>query len=512
MARAGLTLTVMLGMISMIMTSTMVNVAIPDIMGAFGIGQDQAHWMATGFLAAMTTAMLTSAWLVNRFGARNVFLGAVAVFCMSAVLGQLSPSFFGVVVARIAQGACAGLIQPLAMGSVFLAYPPHERGKAMGWFGMGIVLGPAIGPVLGGVIVDTMSWRYTFGAAVPVIAIAAVLAGIYLPGRDENAERRKFNLPSFVLITAAIFLFLNAITNGHREGWAVDGTFFMLLGSVSAFIIFLVRESQSSTPLINVKLFAYPTFVASAVVAFMFGAGMFGSIYLTPVMVQTVQGFTATKAGFLLLPGSIAAMMMFPIAGRLAQNFPPRNTIVFGLLTFAISCYWLARVDMLAAFWTLAWMIAVGRVGLGLVVPSLNLGAMSSVPRELVPYATSTLNFIRMTGASIGVNALAILLDARIDGYRANLSATQTPDNVKTMEVVGAIADRLEVTALTEIQKTGVALSYLNDVLHLKASELAFHDGFMALVIGFVLASLTTVVLLRHQASVTEAFTKGEKK
>ncbi|MBM85914.1 MAG: MFS transporter, partial [Rhodospirillaceae bacterium] len=410
----GVTVTAMLAMISMIMSSTMVNVAIPDIMGTYGVGQDQAHWVTTGFLSAMTAGMLLNAWLVTNFGPRNVFIGALAFFSMAAFAGQYAPGFMGVVLARFAQGLCAGLIQPLAMSTVFLAYRSDERGKAMGWFGMGIVFGPTIGPVLGGVIIDITHWRFVFAAPVPVMVVAAAMASVYLPGRDDVTARAKFNLCSFVLVTAAIMLLLNGISAGQRDGWETDYVFYLLFGAAGAAIAFLVRETRSDAPLLQLKLFTFWTYVASAAIAFVFGAGMFGSLYIVPVMVQTVQGFTALEAGLMLLPGGIASMLVFPIAGRLAGIIPPVYTIMTGLAAFAFSCLLLADTGMLTAFWTLALTVAFGRVGLGLVIPSLNLSAMAAVPQDLVPYASGTLNFIRMTGAALGVNTLAIILDSRI--------------------------------------------------------------------------------------------------
>jgi MFS transporter, DHA2 family, multidrug resistance protein len=494
----GVTITAMLAMISMIMSSTMVNVAIPDIMGAFGIGQDRAHWISTGFLSAMTAGMLLNAWLVTNFGPRNVFIGALALFSVTAFAGQYAPTFGGIVAARFVQGLCAGLIQPLAMSTVFLAYPPNERGTAMGWFGMGIVFGPTIGPVLGGLIIDAVHWRFVFAAPVPIMFIAAGLASVYMPGRDETTTRASFNVISFLMITAAIMMFLNGISIGQREGWGSTTVFGLLFGSACALTTFLVREVSSTAPLLQLKLFKSRTYVASAVIGFVFGAGMFGSLYIVPVMVQTVQGFTALKAGLMLLPGGLVSMLVFPIAGRLSTLVPPVYTIAFGLTAFGVSCFMLAGTGISTAFWTMAIMVAFGRIGLGLVVPSLNLSAMSAAPRELVPYAAGTLNFIRLTGASIGVSTLALIIDSRIVGHGHTLRATQTAENPVTREMLTAVARRLEVAGLSELERAGAAMVYLKNALLLKSHELAFQDGHLALGALFVVGVATTMLMLRR--------------
>jgi len=216
--------------------------------------------------------------------------------------------------------------------------------------------------------------------------------------------------------------------------------------------------------------------------------------------VQTVQGFTATKAGLMLLPGGMVAMAVFPIAGRLSQSVPPVWTISLGLLVFAVSCLWLTGAEIATGFWTLALLVALGRVGLGLVIPSLNLGAMSSVPRDLVPSAAGTLNFIRMTGAAIGVNALAIIIDGRIATHHLALTATQTSDNLALRELLAMLSDRLARIGVPEGDRHGAALGYVGRLLDLKAHELAFHDGFLVLTAAFGLGLVTTVLLMRGPA------------
>jgi EmrB/QacA subfamily drug resistance transporter len=368
----------------------------------------------------------------------------------------------------------------------------------MGWFGMGIVFGPTIGPVLGGLIVDLTQWRFVFAAPVPIMFVAAGMAWVYLPGRDETAVREPFNLPSFVLVTTAIMLFLNGISAGQQDGWDTNLVFFLLFGSAAAMLSFLVREARSEAPLLQLRLFRYPTYVASALIAFVFGAGMFGSLYIVPVMVQTVQGFTALKAGMMLLPGGIMTMMVFPIAGRLSTTVHPTYTMTVGLAAFAGSCWLLADVGILTSFWVMALTVAFGRIGLALVIPSLNLNAMTAVPLALVPHASGTLSFIRMTGASIGVNTLAIIIDGRTVQHGETLLATQTPDNPVTRELLARVSERLVGSGLSEAERLGAATVYLKNVLTMKAQELAFQDGFLALVVLFIIAMGATMLLLRR--------------
>jgi MFS family permease len=158
----------MLGTISAMLTTTTVNVAIPDIMGAFGIGQDRAQWLSTGALAGMTVGMLLNAWLMRSFGQRKTFIGALAVFVTALFIAGLSPNENVLIICRIVQGTIAGILQPLSMYTLFRVFPPQQRGTAMGLFGMSVILGPALGPTLGGIMIDLFNWRYIFYIAMPV--------------------------------------------------------------------------------------------------------------------------------------------------------------------------------------------------------------------------------------------------------------------------------------------------------------------------------------------------------
>ncbi|MGD9521097.1 MAG: DHA2 family efflux MFS transporter permease subunit, partial [Tepidiphilus sp.] len=289
--------TTLMGTITVVLSSTIVNVALPDIMGAFGIGQDQAQWMSTGFLAAMTASMLVNAWLNDAIGIRATFVGSMALFAAASVLGGLAPNENVLTFARVAQGIAAGIIQPLAMIMIFRVFPPEERGTAMGIYGIGVVLAPAVGPVLGGWLIDNYDWRYVFYMGLPTSFLGMLLGTIFLPTRLSGGKRRRFDSFGFVLLAAFLVTSLYALANGQREGWNSDiivGTGALSLALFLSFIVWLARRAE---PLVSLRVFAFRRYSAASLVAFLYGAGLYGSTYLIPLFLQTVQGYTPTRSG-----------------------------------------------------------------------------------------------------------------------------------------------------------------------------------------------------------------------
>ncbi|MBT6278209.1 MAG: DHA2 family efflux MFS transporter permease subunit [Chromatiales bacterium] len=496
------TATVILGMLSSVLSSTMVNVAIPDIMGTYGIGQDQAHWMSTATLAAMPVMMLMNGWFVNNFGARKTYVGACVIFCIASLIGQFMPYYYGLVVVRVIQGACAGLLQPLTMTVMFPLFPADQRGKAMGIYGMGFILGPALGPTVGGIIVDSWHWRDIFGASIPLMLVAVFMGLRYLPPRLSTAQPVRLNWLSLSLIAVAMATFLTAISNGSRLGWGSTQTFGMFFTAACCLCGFLWVEFTTNAPLLQMRLFSSRAFSISVLVGFMFGAGMFGSLYVLPVFTQTVMGYSASKAGLLLMFTGLMMIPTFPIGGRLAQQPRPGLPISLGMLMFGGSSLALATADTNSAFWFVALWATFGRVGLSFAMPSLQTGALRELSPELLPYGAGTMNFLRMTGAAIGTNVLAIILDNRLIYHADYLASTQLDTNTQSKELLDQIGTMLIDHGITAAERGPMAMHYLSQIVVAQANSLAFKDGFIVLAGGFLMAAVSALALAGKPRSV----------
>ncbi|HZP93061.1 MAG TPA: MDR family MFS transporter [Burkholderiales bacterium] len=411
--------TMMLGTFSMVLAATIVNVAFPDIMTAFGLAQDTVQWLATGFLAAMSGTMLMTAWCVRRFGQRNTYVAALLLFVVASVAGGLAARTEVLIASRIAQGAVGGLIQPLAMITIFAVFPPDQRGRAMGLYGFGVVLAPAIGPAVGGWLTEHFGWRAIFFLPVPFCALGALLAPKFIVGQDRRAERPGFDWLGMTLMCLCLAVLLVAFNQSHRSGFTSVQTVSLFLTAFAAGAAFLWWESRQRHPLLDLGVFGSRQFAAASLVSFTYGFGLYGTTYLVPLFVQTVARYTPTDAGTLLTPAGIALACVLPLAGWWTDRMSPRHILLAGLALFALSSALFVLASPTTRFWWLAAWLLIGRVGLAMIIPALNAGALEGLPVEHVGQGSGVVNFIRQLGGAFGVNLLATLLEWRSLLHRA---------------------------------------------------------------------------------------------
>lgn len=418
--------TVMLGTVSAIMEATVVNVALPDIIRHFHVGHAQVQLLSTGFLAALTASMLLAHWASERFGIRSTFRTALVLLVIFSVLATLAPTFELLALCRVVQGIIAGFIQPLAMVVIVDVFPPHERGRAMSAYGMGIVLSPAVGPVVGGLLVDHFGWRAVFLVIVPLCLAAIALAPRYIvaavPGPD--VEKRPLDVIGLCTVSLALCSLLGGLAAWYRlpqlgQPLTAIG---LLLGTV-----FIVWERRTPHPLLDFRVFAHPGFTAATLVALAYGMGIYGSTYLAPLFAQIGAGFSAFDAGLMLVPGGIVLAGVLMVSGPLADHFPPNRVAMAGLACFAASAVLMSLSSRLTGFWLLALWVAIGRIGLGLIIPGLNAGALHLLPQGGEAAGATAINFFRQLGGALGVTLLALFIEGRerVLGEARTLQALQ---------------------------------------------------------------------------------------
>ncbi|MCB1744830.1 MAG: DHA2 family efflux MFS transporter permease subunit [Gammaproteobacteria bacterium] len=482
------TATGMLASFTMVLTGTIVNVASPDVMGAFGVGLDKAQFLATAYIATMTASQLLNAWFVGTFGQRSAFVIVLVVFVLGSVICATSPDIDVVILGRVMQGFAAGVVQPLVMVVIFQVFPKEERGLAMGIYSMGLVLALGLGPVVGGITVDLLGWRYIFMVPIPLVTLAFALGVVFIPAGRREGARRAFDWVGYGLLCVGLFCLMSAIANGQREGWASDRIVAQFAIGAAASIGFVRSQLRASAALLDLTLFVNPRFAAAALVTFVFGIGNFAMNYLVPVYGQLVQGYTPTVAGFLLLPAALAALTVFPIIGRLSDRTAPQVPVMGGLVLFALGAALLSTTDVNTTFWTMAWFAVISRFGMGFITPPLVASALRALPPEQLNHGSGTINFCRQLGGAFGINSLVAFIERRTEFHAEAFGATQRPDNATTVELVERTRSLIAESGLPDAVSQLLALHHLRDMVGAQADTRAFQDGFYMIAAVFFIA------------------------
>lgn len=482
-----------------IFTGSMVNVAIPNAMGAFGVGQSQAQFLSSAFLATNTTGLLASSWLIGKIGQRPTFALVLTLFASAGVLCYVAPTFEMLIVGRVVQGFAAGVIQPLVMLVLFQVFPPERRGLAMGLFSIGVTVALGLGPSIGGIVIDAFNWRAIFLAPIPAGMTALLLGMLFLPKESQSGGAGKFDVLGFVLINIAVFCWFTMLGNGQRWGWASDQILSLAAATFIAASAFVLSQKRLSSSLMDLRLFGNGRFVTALCISFVFGFGNFASVYAFPIFGQLVQNFTPTVAGSMLLPGSLFAAAILPMTGRFADKFPAPVVMTGGMLVIAVSVAMLAGADANTLFWYVAFALLLGRVGSALVSPAMNTTAMGALTFEQVRRGAGVVSLSLMLGGSTGISVFVVMLEQRTEFHATNLGATQTSQNTMTVEMLDAVSGRLASGGLPEVVKQGAAMNYLDKVVSAQATVFAFQDGFVVLTIIALVPLFPVMLLIRRR-------------
>ncbi|ABE46424.1 major facilitator superfamily MFS_1 [Polaromonas sp. JS666] len=424
-----LLLSVMIGTMASIMSSTIVNVAIPDMSQHFTLGQERAQWVSSGFMAAMTVSMLTTPWLLARYGYRRTYAGTMLLLMAGGMVGGLANSFGLVLGARVAEGLAAGIVQPIPAIIIMRAFGPHEQGRASGLFGMGVVLAPALGPSIGGILVDLFGWRSIFFMVVPLCLVSLWMAWRYVPvtapgGVAANRNGVMIDWRGLLLAAVGTLSLLNGMVELHGGNrLAALG----LLGAAAAALLVFVGwqrrlAAAGGAPLMNLALFGYRPFAMGSIVAFIYGTALFGSTYLLPVYMQLGLNLSASHVGTILLPAGLVLAATIAGVGRLADRHPTWLLVSIGLALLAASFALMLSVTLASALWLLMLWATLGRIGLGFILPSLNLGSLRPLHEHLLSQGASAINFLRMLGGAIGVSLCGIVLESRLAAHGDSLA------------------------------------------------------------------------------------------
>ena len=423
-------ITVMFPTFMEIMDTSVVNVSLPYIRGSMSAGVDEVTWVLTSYLVSNAIVIPLSGWFSRRFGRKRYLLFSILIFTMSSLVCGAAPSLAVLVVSRIFQGIGGGGLQPSSQAILLESFPKEERGMAMAFFGMGVVLAPVLGPVLGGWITDTFSWRWIFYINLPAGFLATIMALLFIYD-PSYIKRRRLPIDRWGLFFLCLGLGCLQIVldKGQRNDW-FSSHFILTLSAISVFALlsFVLVELHTPHPVVNLRVLRDRTFATGNLIMFTGFFTLFGGLVLLPLFVQELMGYTAFWAGLVLGPGGIAAFFVMPLAGALMKKgVSPRLLLLIGLVILAFSLFLMSGFNLDAGFMEIAWPRIVMGFGLGLFFVPLATVTFGDIPNEETGNASGLFNLIRNLGGSFGVAFSATMLARRTQLHQNFLVEHITP-------------------------------------------------------------------------------------
>jgi DHA2 family multidrug resistance protein len=401
------TIALVIGAFAVVMSATTINVAITPMMRDFAISHYLAQQFSSVFLGMTVICAPLAAWVADRYGAWRVFRVLLLLYVLVSMAAGFSNSFASMLIYRGLQGLCAGIIQPLSLFLILELARPGTQGRTMSLFGLGVVMAPALGPTLAGFMVEFVGWRSTFWLGVPPALIALGLVQWKRPvDQHQRVGLGQLDLPGLVLLAclvAAVFAWPPLLV---YSSWLAA---FMLVPWCLLMLLFWRQQQRSEEPLVEPRLFHYAGFRSGIFVTVAYGTGMYGSMFLVPLLLQDGLGQSAVTTGNMMLLGGLALAVSIQVAGRLVDRFSPQLVVKIGLGCFALSCLILA---LPATLWLIAVGIVLGRIGLGMIIPSLYTVMARSVSDELLRRSTVVTTLSRQAGGALGITLIGVLLSS----------------------------------------------------------------------------------------------------
>jgi DHA2 family multidrug resistance protein len=407
-----ITITVMLGMIMAIIDTTIVNVAINTIGGNLGATVDEVAWVATGYILANVVVMPLNGWLTALLGRKKFYAISLAVFTVASLLCGTARSIWVLVFYRVIQGLGGGALQPTAQAILFETFPPQRRGAAMAIFGMGAMVGPAIGPTLGGWIVDNASWPLIFYINIPIGIAAFLMTLAFIPNPKFIAKPKGgIDWLGLSLLTTGLASLQFVLEQGERDDWFSSPTILLLsVISVVSLTVFIVKSLRDRYPIVALKVFKFSSFSVGSFLGIIMGFGLYGTALILPLFFQSILGFTAFDTGLALMPGAFATAVSMLIIGRILNRIDGRWSIVFGTLLFAWSTWLLGGLTVQAGYWDVFWPRLVQGFALGFLFVPLTTLSLGDVPVPELAGATGVFTLLRQLGGSLGIAILTTML------------------------------------------------------------------------------------------------------
>lgn len=472
-------LAVMLGTILEVLDTSIVNVALPHMQGAFSAGIDEITWVLTSYLIANGIVIPMTGWLSSVFGRKRYFIASVTMFTIASMFCGAAPDLRSMVLFRILQGLAGAAMLPSSQAILMETFPPEERPIAMATWGVGLMVAPIIGPTLGGWITDTYSWRWCFYINLPFGILAALMVARFVPEPAyASAEKRRPDWLGIALLVLGLGAAQMVLDRGERADWfEAPWVWGFTIFSVCALAVFVAWELHTEHPVVNLRLLRDRGFAVGCTLISFMAFILFGSLAMWPLYLQNLMGYSAAQSGWASAPRGVATGLSMFLVGRLSRKIDSRYLMTFGLVLLVYGQWRLSQFSLQYGWWQIVAPTIFQGAGLGFIFTLLSTNALSRVAPAQMSNAASIYNLTRNLGASFGIAILGTVLVRRGQYHQAVLSEWSSPYYAPFRDAFGALAHRLE--AVTGYDGMHAAAAMLTGQMRVQATMLAFADVFL---------------------------------
>ncbi len=440
-----------------LLNNTLLNVALPTIMVEFDVKPSVVQWLTTGYMLINGILIPASAFFIQKFTNRKLFLTAMVLFTLGTLLAMLAPSFGVLVAARMIQACGSAMMMPLLMNVMLTAFPIERRGTAMGIFGLVMITAPAIGPTLSGWVIEHYTWRTLFGIVLPFAIMTLIYAYFKLRNITPNRDM-KLDVFSLVLSSVGFGGLLYGFSSAGDKGWNAPIVYGTIIVGTIALVAFIVRQLRMDDPMLDFKIYKHPMFALSSAISIVLSIAMFSGMILTPLYVQTIRGISPFHSGLLMLPGAIVMGLMSPVTGRLFDKYGARVLAVIGLAITVVSTFYLSRLGMESGYYYIMWIYTLRMFGISMVMMPVMTNGLNQLPMISNPHGTAMNNTLQQVSGAIGSAILLTIMTKRMESAGAKLfaEAKASGNAPTTTEGLAKLQDQLGAQAMLD----GISFSF----------------------------------------------------
>ncbi|KAB7705292.1 DHA2 family efflux MFS transporter permease subunit [Bacillus aerolatus] len=417
----GILAILMIGAFITFLNNTLLNIALPSIMKDLDIGPSTVQWLTTGFMLVNGILIPTTAFLIQKYSVRNLFLTAIGLFTLGTVIAGFAHVFPLLLAGRMVQASGSAIMMPLLMNVMLISFPVEKRGTAMGFFGLIMMAAPAIGPTLSGWIIEHYDWRMLFHFVTP-IAIIVLLIGFFLLKDKKDKVDIRLDFFSLLLSSAGFGGLLYGFSSAGSKGWDSPQVYVPIIVGIISLIWFIVRQSKLERPMLNFGVFKYPMFALSSSITMVLNMALFSGMLLLPIYVQTIRGISPMDAGLLMLPGAIVLSLMSPVTGKLFDKLGGKILAVIGLGITTVTTYYFSKLTLDTTYTHLVILNAVRMFGISMVMMPVSTNGLNQLPARFYPHGTAMNNTLNQVSGAIGTALLVTLMSNRTETHAAELA------------------------------------------------------------------------------------------